>query len=82
MQLIKGAIKVCLEQWADGIESRPAVGSPAKLGSKIIYSSYPSNQSDNGAKPYLLVIIEDIVRSLCLSHSQPAKLVLPMQGAI
>ena len=34
LQLIKGAIKGCLEQWADGIDNNPAGGSPAGLGSK------------------------------------------------
>ena len=33
LQLIKGAIKGCLEQWYVDIDNTPAGGSPANLGS-------------------------------------------------
>ena len=33
-QLIKGAIKGCLEQWADGIDNSPAGRSPGQIGVK------------------------------------------------
>ena len=34
LQLIKNAIKDCLEQCTDGIDNNRAVGSPARSGSK------------------------------------------------
>ena len=61
MQLIKGAIKGWLEQWADGTDNSPAGCSPARLGSKKSQELYPWKSFSSGeawltaSSPYEMV---------------------------